>query len=163
MFEPALNSSGTLNRRQCSNLFASEIKALLEYPGLKRDIEIQSIDNYLSYQYIPSPQTIFKGVNRLPPAHWQRIDRNEVRQPQRYWSIPFLPKTSMSRLQTQEALRVAVEDAVRVRLISDVPLGAFLSGGIDSSIVVGLNRFEHCRRFNVPDEFRAGSNILYRF
>jgi asparagine synthase (glutamine-hydrolysing) len=118
-------------------LFASELKSLLVVPGLPRDIDPAAIDEYLTYQYIPHPNTIFRGFRKLPPGHWAvwQDDKLEVRP---YWQPDF---TIERRIAAQEAiaeLRRLLEDAVRIRLRSDVPLGAFLSGGIDSSIVVAL-------------------------
>ena len=118
-------------------LFSSEIKALLKHPAISKDIDYAAIDMYLSYQYIPSPRTIFKSIRKLPPAHTLTLRNGNVRI-KRYWTPPFLPKTKMTFHEAQEAMMMKLKEATRLRMISDVPLGAFLSGGKDSSVVVGL-------------------------
>ncbi|HWP42102.1 MAG TPA: asparagine synthase C-terminal domain-containing protein, partial [Blastocatellia bacterium] len=100
-----------------------------------------AIDTYLSWGYVPAPDTAFKGVYKLPPAHWMTVDLGAdelVVRKERYWSLQYGPKLRMSEEEASAALREKLTEAVRLRMISDVPLGAFLSGGIDSSIVVGL-------------------------
>jgi asparagine synthase (glutamine-hydrolysing) len=118
-------------------LFASELKSLLAVPGLPREIDPSAIDEYLTYQYIPHPNTIFRGFKKLPPGHWAvwQDDRLEVKP---YWSPDFGVERRITAPQAIDELRWLLEDAVKIRLRSDVPLGAFLSGGIDSSIVVAL-------------------------
>jgi asparagine synthase (glutamine-hydrolysing) len=118
-------------------LFASELKSLLEVPGIPREIDPSAIDEYLTYQYIPHPNTIFRGYRKLPPGHWAvwQDDKLEVKP---YWNPDFGVERRVPAIQAIDQLRVLVENAVQIRLRSDVPLGAFLSGGIDSSIVVAL-------------------------
>ncbi|MFN0123615.1 MAG: asparagine synthase (glutamine-hydrolyzing) [Blastocatellia bacterium] len=122
-------------------LFASELQGLLADPAIPRDINIPAIDAYLSWGYVPAPLTGFRGIHKLPPAHWITIDvtangfRTDVRE---YWRLDYQLKARFSEQEAVEALREKMREAVRLRMISDVPLGAFLSGGIDSSIVVGL-------------------------
>jgi asparagine synthase (glutamine-hydrolysing) len=118
-------------------LFASELKSLLAVPGLPRDIDPAAIDEYLTYQYIPHPNTIFRGFKKLPPGHWAvcQDDKLEVKP---YWSPDFGVERRIAAPQAIDELRILLEDAVRIRLRSDVPLGAFLSGGVDSSIIVAL-------------------------
>jgi asparagine synthase (glutamine-hydrolysing) len=122
-------------------LFASELQGLLADPGVPREVDLQALDAYLSYGYVPAPATAFRGVAKLPPAHWLTLDvtpRGPALHVERYWSLRYGPKLRLSEAEACEALRETLTEAVRLRLISDVPLGAFLSGGIDSSIVVGL-------------------------
>lgn len=123
-------------------LFGSELKALLEVPGIPREVDPQAVDEYLTYQYVPHPHCILRGFSKLPPAHWAtfRDGRFETR---RYWTPPFDGVEGGAwRVegyeQAKQTLREKLTEAVRLRLRSDVPLGAFLSGGIDSTIVVGL-------------------------
>ncbi|MEX2174494.1 MAG: asparagine synthase (glutamine-hydrolyzing) [Pirellulaceae bacterium] len=118
-------------------LFASELKSILAIPGLPREIDHSAIDEYLTYQYIPHPNTIFRGYKKLPPGHWAvwQDDKLEVRP---YWQPNFTFERRISARDAIEQLRELMESAVKVRMRSDVPLGAFLSGGIDSSIVVAL-------------------------
>jgi asparagine synthase (glutamine-hydrolysing) len=120
-------------------LFASELKALLAHPATPREIDPQAVDEYLHWQYINAPRTILLGVNKLPPAHWLSLDAEsgELRIA-RYWQLSYAPKLELSEVEAAERLRAELTEAVRLRLISDVPLGALLSGGVDSSIVVGL-------------------------
>jgi len=116
-------------------IFASEIKALLQN-GIKREIDLGSIDYFLTYGYVPSPQSILKAAKKLPPGHILTYDRNGLTIT-RYWRISY-KKKKISFAESKERLKEILTESVRLRLISDVPLGAFLSGGIDSSIVVAL-------------------------
>jgi asparagine synthase (glutamine-hydrolysing) len=117
--------------------FASELKALLLDPSVPRVVDEQALADYLTLQYVPSPETIWRGVRRLPPAHRLVCDGNGVRV-ERYWSLPVEPDEGHSEEFYRERLRALLAEAVRIRLMSDVPLGAFLSGGIDSSVVTAL-------------------------
>ena len=123
-------------------LFASELQGILADKDVPREVEPRAIDAYLSYGYIPAPLTAFKGVYKLPPAHYLTLDLErdgfEKRAIERYWSLDYEPKLQIKEEEACEVLREKLTEAVRLRMISDVPLGAFLSGGIDSSIVVGL-------------------------
>lgn len=115
--------------------FGSELKSLREVSGFRFSIEPEAIDDFLTLQYIPSPRTIYREAEKLPPAHWLVFDGG-VRV-ERYWSPP-VESSELAEEEWMEELRETLEEAVRLRLISDVPLGAFLSGGIDSSITVAL-------------------------
>ena len=120
-------------------LFASELKALLQAPSVPRQIDPVALGEYLTYQYIPAPHTILQGVRKLPPGHLLVANTQTGRvDTQRYWQLSYQPKLHLSEAEAAEELRTRLEEAVRLRLISDVPLGALLSGGVDSSIVVGL-------------------------
>jgi asparagine synthase (glutamine-hydrolysing) len=117
--------------------FGSELKSLLEAPNLPRDLNLDALDHYLSFLYTPRDGSIFKSVRKLPPGHlltWQdgRVDV------QQYWRLPVNETYAGSEEEAVRGLRAVLSDAVRSHLVSDVPLGAFLSGGIDSSLVVGL-------------------------
>jgi len=117
--------------------FASEIQALFALvPGLSRDPDAQAIDHYLTLQYIPAPRTGFRAVRKLPPAHAMTVRDGRVERVFRYWDIDPERRSSLSFPEACEALREQVLEATRIRLVSDVPLGAFLSGGVDSSITV---------------------------
>ena len=119
-------------------LFGSEVKALLQHPACPRELDVRSLGKYLGYEYVPSPHCIFKGIQKLPAGHtltWQP-GQSRLRQ---YWDLKFCaPPVPRSEDQVAEELRERLKEAVRLRLISDVPLGVFLSGGIDSSTVVAL-------------------------
>jgi asparagine synthase (glutamine-hydrolysing) len=116
--------------------FGSEIKSLLEDPDVPRDWSPEALDAYLTLQYVPSPQTIFRSIAKLPAGHLLVAEDGRVRV-RRYWDLTFTGDGDPAREDEYlEALDGLVDEAVRLRLISDVPLGAFLSGGIDSSLVV---------------------------
>ena len=118
-------------------VFASEIGALFDLqPDLSREPDYGAIDLYLTFQYIPSPLSGFAAVRKLPPAHALTVKEGRVERLWRYWRIDPGRKTRISFPEACEALREKVLEATKIRLISDVPLGAFLSGGIDSSITV---------------------------
>ena len=118
-------------------IFASELKSILEHPCVKREIEPCALDLYLTYQYVPSPWTIFKGINKLPPAHYLIYENGKVTV-NRYWELPFTPKMKIDEEEACEETIRLLEESTKLRLISDVPIGAFLSGGIDSSAVVAM-------------------------
>ena len=117
-------------------VFGSEVKAVVEHPDVSRGWRHEAVDAYLALQYVPTPMTIFADVQKLPPAHVLVAENGRVRL-QRYWSLTFPGDGAASREDEYlERLDALLHEAVRIRLISDVPLGAFLSGGIDSSAVV---------------------------
>jgi len=118
-------------------IFASEFSALLLHPDVSRDVDFEAIHYYLSFICVPAPLTAYRAIRKLEPGHWLLWQDGETKI-ERYWQLDFSEKL---RITEQEAGERAVEllrDAVRVRLMSEVPLGAFLSGGIDSSAVVAL-------------------------
>src|SRR6266478_3888042 len=123
-------------------VFASELKALLCDPGLRRALDPIALDEYLALEYVPSPRSIVRGISKLPPAHtlewWLG---SAIHQLHRYWS-PTLEEENGARGRTLdeecEELRTVLRESVRKELISDVPLGVFLSGGIDSSAVTAM-------------------------
>ncbi|MDO5565276.1 MAG: asparagine synthase (glutamine-hydrolyzing), partial [Planctomycetia bacterium] len=126
-------------------LFASELKSLLTVPGIKRELDLLALDGYLTYQYVPFPRTIYRDISKLPPASLAVWNANGDFTVRRYWSPPTVEnKTPLTLGDWQRNLREALTQAVGDRLQSDVPLGAFLSGGIDSTIIVGLMS-ELCR------------------
>jgi asparagine synthase (glutamine-hydrolysing) len=130
-------------------VFASEIKSILEDSSFQHKPDYTAIHHYLTYQYVPSPWTAFEGIKKLPPAHYLLL-KNGKTDVQRYWKLSYLPKHNPltppfrkgGKGGFEEALKDEIverlKEAVRIRLISDVPLGAFLSGGIDSSAVVAM-------------------------
>jgi asparagine synthase (glutamine-hydrolysing) len=116
--------------------FASELKALLRLPDASREIDLAAVDAYLALQYVPGDTTALRGVQKVPPGHVLVVEGEHERL-ERYWS-PAPAEPSTSDEEWLERVRTTVGDAVRKRLVADVPLGALLSGGIDSSIVVAL-------------------------
>lgn len=120
-------------------VFASEIKAILAWPGFRREADLEAIDHYLTLQYVPAPWSAFKGVRKLPAGHWMSVDADGNSRTERYWSLPS-PREAAARpaAELQEELIHHLDEAVRLRMVADVPLGAFLSGGVDSSAVVAM-------------------------
>ena len=117
-------------------LFASEIRALLTWPGVDVEIDHDALWDFLGQRYVPGPRTMFKGITKLPPAHLAVIDRNGVKV-RRYWDVPLDGET-WSEASCVSTFRDLVTDSVRRELMSDVPLGVFLSGGLDSTTVTAL-------------------------
>jgi len=117
--------------------FASELKALLLDPSVPREVDVESIADYLTFQYVPAPRSIFRAVKKLPAGHFLTADGGGVHV-ERYWSLPSEPDRGHDEAWYRETLREKLAEAVKLRLVADVPLGAFLSGGIDSSVVVAL-------------------------
>lgn len=117
-------------------IFGSEIKTLLAVGG-GGPLNYPALDLFFKYQFISGPETIYQNIRSLPPAHYLSIDANGV-EINCFWEAPFPSQESIPEEVHMESLRETLEEAVQLRLISDVPLGAFLSGGIDSSIIVGL-------------------------
>jgi asparagine synthase (glutamine-hydrolysing) len=121
-------------------IFASEIKAILQAFNTEKRVNLVGLHHYLTYQYVPSPHTIFEGIKKLLPAHYLLYDVSGKVTSQKYWKLDFVP-TRRDHAELPELcdlVRSELEESVKLRLISDVPLGAFLSGGIDSSLIVGM-------------------------
>lgn len=117
--------------------FASEIKALLQLPFLKQEVRPDAVKDFFAYQYVPDPKTIYKNLNKLPPGYWLETD-GEQTQVHQYWDVSFARAAPRSLEDIKAGLYELIDDAVRLRMVSDVPLGAFLSGGVDSSGIVGM-------------------------
>ena len=117
--------------------FASEIKALLKIPGFKAEINLKSLNSYLSLQYVPGPATMLDGVYKLLPAHCATVKDGSIKT-WRYWDLNIIPNNDCEFDTATKQVRRLLEESVKMRLMSDVPLGAFLSGGLDSSALVAL-------------------------
>jgi asparagine synthase (glutamine-hydrolysing) len=118
-------------------IFGSELKALLRHPDLPRTLDPFAVEEYFALGYVPEPRTIFQGARKLPPGHTLTLRRGaEVREPRSYWDVRFTGGNTISEQDACAELISRLEESVRLRMISDVPLGAFLSGGVDSSAVV---------------------------
>jgi asparagine synthase (glutamine-hydrolysing) len=117
-------------------IFGSELKAVITHPDVPRQIDLNALDLFLSLEYIPGPRTIFQDVYKLPPGHILVYEQGVIELSQ-YWEVPYDPVLEDEQTCV-EILASLIQEAVRIRLMSDVPLGAFLSGGIDSSTVVGF-------------------------
>src|SRR5258708_667705 len=121
-----------------SFVFGSSISAITADPDVGSSPNFQAIDSYLTYQYVPSPLTAFSGIFKLPPAHYLKCDTKGNFRVARYWSPPVGEKTAAPEEEIGAELVRLLRESVRIRLISDVPLGVFLSGGIDSGTVAAL-------------------------
>lgn len=119
-------------------IFGSEFSALLQHPDISRDIAPEAIHYYLSFMCVPAPLTAYRSISKLEPGHSLRFTRAGDIKIERYWQPEFSPKARLSEEEAGERAVEILRDAVRVRLMSEVPLGAFLSGGVDSSAIVAL-------------------------
>ena len=119
-------------------VFGSEFQALLQHPEVSREIDREALDRYLSFMCVPAPLTAYKMIRKLEPGHSLRLTRDGEIKTERYWMPDFNRKEKWTEEEAGERALEVLRDAVRVRLMSEVPLGAFLSGGIDSSAVVAL-------------------------
>lgn len=120
-------------------LFASELKALLVHPDFDKTLDHQAIEDYFAYGYVPEPKTIFKNTFKLNPGHSLLVRQGErLASPREYWDVPFKPHGLLAEQEVAEELVVRLRNAVDSQLMSEVPLGAFLSGGVDSSAVVAM-------------------------
>jgi asparagine synthase (glutamine-hydrolysing) len=120
-------------------LFGSELKAILAWPGVSREIDSAALEDYLAFGMVPGGRTIFRRIGKLPPAHVLVAEPGRLhRAPQRYWELRIEPDDRPTEEEWQEAIREKLAETVRAHMIADVPVGAFLSGGMDSSVVVAL-------------------------
>ncbi len=120
-------------------IFSSELKALYAHPDLQRDMDPRAVEEYFAYGYVPEPRTIFSHAFKLPPGHHLTLRRGLAQaQPVEYWDVPFDVSGVTTQRDVGEELVERLREAVRIRLVSEVPLGAFLSGGVDSSAIVSM-------------------------
>ena len=117
--------------------FASEIKALLNVPGVEKKLRMDAVKDYFTYQYIPDPKTIFESIEKLPPGHMMSFDSTGEVVLEQWWDVSFATTRTENDEDLVEELGALIDDSVKLRMVSDVALGAFLSGGVDSSAVVG--------------------------
>ena len=136
-------------------IFGSEIKSLLAVPSLSRAIDLEALDELFTFWITLPPRTIFEGVSELPPGHSLVLERGELRV-QSYWSLDYDPtKTPVKEEEAKEALLELLLDATRIRLRSDVPVGAYLSGGLDSTVIAALVKQlgkTHLKTFSIAFE-----------
>ena len=123
-------------------VFASELRALLEHPSVRRRLDLRGVARYLAFDFVPDPHSILAGVHKLPPGTSLTLDAGKARL-QRYWEIPFAPDETLDEAGWCERIRAHLDEAVALRLHSDVPLGCFLSGGIDSTSVAATAALRH--------------------
>jgi asparagine synthase (glutamine-hydrolysing) len=117
-------------------LFGSEMRAILAWPGLPHQVDPEALENYLAFGMTLGARSIFRGVEKLPPAHVLTVEAGRLHRPsQRYWQLRLEPDYGPTADEWQEAIRAKVDEAVRLHLVADVPVGAFLSGGLDSAVV----------------------------
>ncbi|MCI0532711.1 asparagine synthase (glutamine-hydrolyzing), partial [bacterium] len=120
-------------------MFASELKAILTQPEYIKEPDLNAIHHYLTLQYVPAPLTGFKSIKKLEPAHYLILNlKTKELKKERYWRLDYSHKLQLSEREWEKQILEKLEESVRLRMISDVPLGAFLSGGIDSSAVVAM-------------------------
>ena len=137
-------------------LFGSEIKSLLSFPGVKPELDKAALSAYLRYGSTPAPHTLFRNIYKLPPAHYMLINGREV-QIRKYWQLSYQQKLQGSEADLTEQLYELLKSAIDYQMVADVPLGAFLSGGIDSSSIVHIMRdlgSEHTNTYSIG--FGAG-------
>ena len=122
-----------------SLIFGSELKALLVHPQLARELDPTAVEDYFAYGYVPEPKTIFRHAVKLEPGHTLCVHHGHaLSAPRQYWDVPFIPNPTQSEHAACDELLARLREAVKIRLVAEVPLGAFLSGGVDSSAVVAL-------------------------
>ncbi len=144
-------------------IFGSEFQALLQHPGISREVDLESIDSYLSMQCVPAPQTAFKQIRKLEPGHWLRWKNGEI-ETKRYWFPDFSKKIRISEEDAIEETTRILRESTKLRMISEVPLGAFLSGGVDSSTIVALMAQESSqpvKTFSIGFEEQDFSELKY--
>jgi asparagine synthase (glutamine-hydrolysing) len=142
-------------------LFASEIKALLQHPGVAVSVSPEALDEYMTFGYVQTPRTLLAGIERLPEGHTLEWHRGQLTV-RRYWDLDFSPDTSLSEDEHVRAVGSLLGDAVRLRQRSDVPMGVLLSGGLDSSTVAALvaGSVGHVKTFSVGFDVGSGCNEL---
>src|SRR5229473_3710584 len=118
--------------------FGSELRALLEHPAVPRELSLESLARYLSFEYVPAPHSILDGIEKLPPGHLLTVSPGSKPRVVPYWDLSFPSDGSRDADEWADALRQQLEQSVRQQLVSDVPLGVFLSGGIDSSAIAAI-------------------------
>ena len=123
-------------------VFGSEIKALLEHPQVSRSLNLQAVNHYFSMSYLPSPWTPFEGVFQLPPGHWMKLSSSGKMETRQYWDVPLDENLDISEEEAVKEIERLLHQSMERRLIADVPIGTFLSGGLDSSALVWLMK-EH--------------------
>lgn len=144
-------------------IFGSEFMALLQHPAISREVDYEAIDSYFSYLCIPAPQTGFKAIRKLEPGHWLKWKDGQI-QTKRYWLPDFSKKIKITEEEAIEETTRILRESTRLRMISEVPLGAFLSGGVDSSVVVALMAQESStpvKTFSIGFEEQDFSELKY--
>jgi asparagine synthase (glutamine-hydrolysing) len=144
-------------------VFCSELAPLSRHPWASSEMDDQALELYLQLQYIPAPWTIHRGIRKLPPAHFLMLDESGLKI-EKYWEVDYRNKVALSEADAVDALEEKLTEAVSLRLISDVPLGALLSGGVDSSVIVALMSKlsdDPVRTFSIGFEDEAFNELPY--
>ncbi len=144
-------------------IFGSEFTALLAHPAISREVDMEAIDAYLSFLCVPAPLTAYKHIRKLEPANWMRWKNGEI-ETKRYWSPDFSKKIKITEEEAIEETTRILRESTKLRLISEVPLGAFLSGGVDSSMIVALMAQESSqpvKTFSIGFEDQDFSELKY--
>ncbi len=144
-------------------IFGSEFQAVLQHPSITREVDHDAIDSYLSYLCVPAPQTAFKQIRKLEPGHWLKWKGGQI-ETHRYWLPDFSKKIKITEEEAIEETTRILRESTRLRMISEVPLGAFLSGGVDSSAVVALMAQESStpvKTFSIGFEEEDFSELKY--
>ena len=146
--------------------FASEVKALLEVPGIDASIDPESLDQYLTFLWVPDPETLFEGIFKLPAGHSALFRKGGEFKIEQYWDLTFRPPTihfERTEADLADEIRERFCASVDRQMVSDVPIGAFLSAGLDSSsIVAAMSRKQPVRTYTItfPEKYRVGENAL---
>ena len=141
--------------------FGSEFSAVLADPRVSRDVDRRAIHDYLTYQYVPAPSSGFKAIRKLPPGHLLAFEKG-VAKTARYWQPSCSPRLDITMEDAVAETERRLKEAVRKRLMSEVPLGAFLSGGVDSSLIVALmSEFTKVKTFSIGFEEDAYNELPY--
>src|SRR6185503_12258022 len=144
-------------------IFGSEFQVLLQHPAIGRDVDLEAIDNYLSFLCVPAPLTAYKEIRKLEPGHWLKWKNGRI-ETRRYWLPDFSKKIKITEQEAIEETTRLLRESTRIRMISEVPLGAFLSGGVDSSTVVALMAQESSqpvKTFSIGFEEEDYSELKY--
>ncbi len=144
-------------------IFGSEFAALLQHPDISREVDLEAIDSYLSYLCIPAPMTAFKQIRKLEPGHWMRWKDGAI-ETKRYWEPDFSKKIKITEEEAIVETTRILRESTKLRMISEVPLGAFLSGGVDSSMIVALMAQESTqpvKTFSIGFEEQDFSELKY--
>jgi asparagine synthase (glutamine-hydrolysing) len=144
-------------------IFGSEFQALLQHPAIGREVDLEAIDSYLSFLCVPAPLTAYKDIRKLEPGHWLKWKDGKI-ETRRYWLPDFSKKIKITEQEAIEETTRLLREATRIRMISEVPLGAFLSGGVDSSTVVALMAQESAqpvKTFSIGFEEQDYSELKY--
>ncbi|MFO1356331.1 MAG: asparagine synthase (glutamine-hydrolyzing) [Gammaproteobacteria bacterium] len=144
-------------------VFCSEIDPLVRHPAVSSDLDMEALNLYLQLQYIPAPWSIYRSIRKLPPAHYAVYNRDGL-QLHEYWSVDYRSKVKLSEQEALDGLDEKLREAVRLRMVSDVPVGALLSGGVDSSVVVAMMaglRPDPVKTFSIGFREAAFSELPY--